>query len=281
MATQPPCRPGNRRPKRPVLAAGVLLLAIAWPVATSALALVGSGILADIQRSSTLRVCVVTDYAGVTMRDSRTGRLSGIDIDMSKRLAMQLRVGVAYFETTFLAFPGDLAARRCHIAMMGIWISENRQRLVDFSEPYATSGAYVAVARANRQLPDWAAVDRPTTMLAVVDTPDLRHRADRILPRATKVPATHSEPMKELMAGRADAVIVDYAMANSLGRSANWARIIAPPAPVLLTEIAYAVPKGEPDWLRRVNHFVRTIKQDGSLRQAVDRHGLSGLGIPR
>jgi ABC-type amino acid transport substrate-binding protein len=234
----------------------------------------------EIRQTGVLRICVVADYAGVTMRDPRSGRLSGLDIDLSRRLARELGASPEYVETTFLRFHEDLDARRCQIAMMGIWVSEKRKERVAFSIPYVTSSAHVVVARANSRLRDWQDANRPGTLLAVVDTPDLRRRAERILPGATKLPAVDSEPMRELLAGRADAVIVDSAMANTLRRNANWARILSPPQPLMLTEIAYAVPKDETAWLQQVNGFVRAIKADGSLREGLSRHGLSGLGIP-
>lgn len=280
MTTEPLTIAGGVRRRLAPAAMAWMAVWLVSPVGTSVSAPVPAGVEREIQRTGALKVCVVADYAGVTMRDPRTGRLSGLDIDLSRRLAKRLGATAEYVETTFLRFHEDLDARRCHIAMMGIWISENRRQRVAFSAPYVTSGAHVAVARANGRLRDWRDLDRPTTHLAVVDTPDLRRRADRILPGATKLPATDSEPMRELIAGRADAVIVDSAMANTLRRNTSWARIISPPKPVLLTEIAYAVAKGETAWLEQVNAFVRDIKADGSLREGLARHELNGLGVP-
>ena len=52
--------------------------------------------LDDIRRGGVLKVCIVPNYAGISLRDPRTGQLGGFDIDMSKRLAGQLGVRAQY-----------------------------------------------------------------------------------------------------------------------------------------------------------------------------------------
>ena len=171
--------------------------------------------------------------------------------------------------------------------MMGIWISQGRAARVDFAAPYLASGAYVAVARANRQLRNWSDVNRPETTVAVLDTPDLMQRSSRVLPEATLVALKptgrdfRGSAAAEVMSGRSDALIVDHSMAAALRRNDSWARLISPPRFIPLAEIAYAVPKGEPRWLATVNDFVSRIKTDGSLRQAADRYGLKEMSVPR
>ena len=59
--------------------------------ALAALALIAASSLAnaasldDIRRSGVLKVCIVPNYAGISLRDPRTGQLGGFDIDMSKQ----------------------------------------------------------------------------------------------------------------------------------------------------------------------------------------------------
>lgn len=240
-----------------------------------------------VRTTGVLKVCAVGDYAGISLRDPRTGRLSGLDVEMSKRLATRLGATVEYVETDFLQFLVDLEQQRCHIAMMGIWVSSGRAARVDFSTPYLLSGAYVAVARANRRLQTWEDVNRPETQITVVNTPDLVERAGRVLPRATFVPLPtrtagyRGSTAAEVISGRADGLIVDYSMAAALRRNDTWARVIAPPKFIALTQIAYAVPKGQSRWLATVNEFIRDSKADGSLRDTANRFGLAELAVPQ
>jgi len=81
--------------------------------------------------------------------------------------------------------------------------------------------------------------------------------------------------VNEVMSGRADVYLVDYSMAQQIKRNDGWARIIAPPRFVPLTDIAWAVPKGDADWLNTINQFQAALRQDGTLEQMVERHGLA------
>jgi len=200
----------------------ILLLLIATGAIASQYSYAAQDIETEIRDGGVLRVCVVSDYAGISLRDPRSGRLSGLDIEMSKRLAAKLGVTPRYIEIDWVGFIANLEQRRCHIAMMGIWVSAGREEKIDFSEPYLASSAYVAVARANRRLQTWADVNRPSTVVSVVNTPDLMQRAKNLLPSVTISPLPLATAMvrgstaAEVMSGRADALIVDYSMAASL-----------------------------------------------------------------
>ncbi|MBU3671813.1 MAG: transporter substrate-binding domain-containing protein [Sinobacteraceae bacterium] len=257
--------------------------------ALAALALIAASSLAhapahaasldDIRQSGVLKVCIVPNYAGISLRDPRTGQLGGFDIDMSKRLAAQMRARAQYVETDYVAFPEDLSAGRCHIAMMGIWVTRSRAQRADFSQPYFSSDAFAITARGNRRLQSWDDVNRPQTLMAVVNSPELLFRARQIVPNATIAPLTplrqsgRESPAAEVMAGRADVFLVDRVMAKGYERGHTWARVISPPQRIALTEIAYAVPKGDAEWLSTVNDFIARSREDGSLLALARQHG--------
>ncbi len=257
---------------------GAAVCALAFAVTpTSATA----GVRQQVLAARELRVCVVPDYAGISLRDPRTGTLFGLDIDLSRKLAERLGVKVHYVESDFIAFSAHLAERKCDIAMMGIWVTSGRAAKVAFSRPYLSSGAYAVAARSNERIRTWADVDNPGTLLAVLDNPDLLTKAKAIAPRAmvVKVPVPkhkgNGSTVNEVMTGRADVYLVDYSMARQLKRDDNWGRVIAPPKFMPLTEIAWAVAQGDPDWLGVANGFLKEVRRDGTLAAAAARHGLT------
>lgn len=271
------CPPVHR-----LLALGRLLalLGCALPAALAAPP-AQAGVRQQVLAARELRVCVVPDYAGISLRDPRTGTLYGLDIDLSRQMAARLGVKVHYVESDFIAFPAQLSGRQCDIAMMGIWVTTGRAARVVFTQPYLSSGAYAVAARANSRIRRWEDVDHPGTLLAVLDTPDLLGKAKAIAPRATvlKVPVPkrtgNGSTVNEVMTGRADAYLVDYSMAQQLKRDDNWGRVITPPRFIPLTEIAWAVAPGDPDWLATANHFLTEVRRDGTLAAAAARHGLT------
>jgi ABC-type amino acid transport substrate-binding protein len=263
-----------------VLGRLLALLGCALPAALAAPP-AQAGVRQQVLAARELRVCVVPDYAGISLRDPRTGTLYGLDIDLSRQMAARLGVKVHYVESDFIAFPAQLSGRQCDIAMMGIWVTTGRAARVVFTQPYLSSGAYAVAARANSRIRRWEDVDHPGTLLAVLDTPDLLGKAKAIAPRATvlKVPVPkrtgNGSTVNEVMTGRADAYLVDYSMAQQLKRDDNWGRVITPPRFIPLTEIAWAVAPGDPDWLATANHFLTEVRRDGTLAAAAARHGLT------
>lgn len=244
-----------------------------------------AGIRQQVLAARELRVCVVPDYAGISLRDPRTGTLFGLDIDLSRRFAESLRVKVRYVESDFIAFPVHLAAHKCDIAMMGIWVTSGRAARVAFTRPYLSSGAYAVAARSNDRIRTWQDVDSPGTLLAVLDNPDLLAKAKAIVPRATvvkvRVPKQtgNGSTVNEVMTGRADVYLVDYSMARQLKRDDNWGRVITPPRFMPLTEIAWAVAQGDADWLAAANQFLAQVRRDGTLANAAARHGLTAVVV--
>ena len=244
-----------------------------------------AGVRQQVLAAHEVRVCVVPDYAGISLRDPRTGALSGLDIDLSRQLALYLGVKVRYVESDFVAFPFHLEKRICDIAMMGIWVTSGRAARVAFAKPYLSSGAYAVAARSNERIRTWQDVDNPATLLAVLDNPDLLARARAIVPRATvvKVPVPkhigNGSTVNEVMTGRADVYLVDYSMARQLQRDDNWGRVIAPPKFMPLTEIAWAVAKGDPEWLETANAFLAEVRRNGKLASAAERFGLTPVVV--
>ena len=121
----------------------------------------GAQALPEIQKTGTLKVCIWPDYFGVSHRNPRNNALQGIDIDLSRAFARDLGVDLAYVETDFSRLLGDLQARRCHVAMMAVGVTPQRQAVVDFSLPYLRSDVYAIASRANSSVRRWEDIDRP------------------------------------------------------------------------------------------------------------------------
>lgn len=173
------------------------LLALA---AAAPLTGVAGPVLDRIKASGTVRVCIWSDYYGITFRDARNQQFSDIDK------------------------PGVL---------VGVQAGT-------FMEP--VMGAALKQAR-----------------MVVVQPPATRER--------------------ELEAGRIDVFMTDYPYSRRLLDNADWAELIAPPAPFHVLPYAYAVKPGDDEWFAALDAFVRRIQRDGRLEGAAQRNRLSSLVV--
>ena len=89
-------------------------------------------------------------------------------------------------------------------------------------------------------------------------------------------PATRE---RELEAGRIDVFMTDYPYSRRLLDNADWAELIAPPAPFHVLPYAYAVKPGDDEWFAALDAFVQRIQRDGRLEGAAQRHRLSTLVV--
>jgi ABC-type amino acid transport substrate-binding protein len=124
----------------------------------------------------------------------------------------------------------------------------------------------------------WADIDKPGDNVAVQAGTFMEPVMAAALKQARMVviqpPQTREQ---ELEAGRVDVFMTDYPYSRRLLDNADWARLIAPPAPFHRVPYAYAVKPGDDAWLEVVDGFVAAIKRDGRLETAARRHGLGEI----
>ena len=257
-------------------AAGLLLCLVPWSGSAAA-----GEVLDRIAATGALRVCIWPDYYGITFRDARTGRLTGIDAELSVELAKDLGVRVQYVDSSFPRLIPDLLESRCDVAMFAVGIFAQRQKQLRFTQPYLSSDIYGVTTKSNQTVQSWADIDQPGVQVAVqrgtfmepVMRETLRHA--RLVP--TEPPQSRE---KELMAGRVDVFMTDYPYSRRLLDSSDWARLIAPPKPFHVIPYGYATSPADTQWLARLDQFVSDIKRDGRLTRAARNNGLSAIVAP-
>lgn len=252
------------------LAAALLALLAPWAAA--------GGTLERIQRGGELRVCIWPDYYGISLRNPRTGELSGLDIELSAAFAADLKARPVYVDSSFASLVDDLLQERCDIAMFAVGMTPQRARLLRFSRPYLQSDIYAVTTRSSRVVRRWQDLDQPGVRIAVQAGTFMEAAMAATLKQANLVvvrpPATRE---RELEAGRVDAFMTDYPYSRRLLDNADWARLVAPPAPFFVLPYAYAVKPGDAAWLNAVDDFVGRIQRDGRLHAAASHHGLSAI----
>ncbi|MDR3436504.1 ABC transporter substrate-binding protein [Telmatospirillum sp.] len=234
-----------------------------------------------IRATGEVRVCIWPEYYAITFRDPRTGTLSGIDIDLAHALASQMNARVRFVDSTFAKLVENLTTDRCDIAMHAVGVRPDRAASMDFSDPYLISGIYAIGSKSNASITTWSDIDQPGHVVAVQKGTYMEPVMRAGLRKATlTVVDNFLERQREVESGRADVFMTDYPYGQRMLAMTAWARLIEPPEPFSPTPYAYAVPKGDPDWLARVNLFVRTVKADGRLRRFAERYGLDRILAP-
>jgi polar amino acid transport system substrate-binding protein len=232
-----------------------------------------------IAPTGALRAGVNLGNALFTTRDSATGELRGVGIDLVAALGARLGVPVIH---VVHATPGDVAASAGH----GTWdvailaIEPARADVITFSSPMTEIQATYAVRR-DSTVAVVADVDRPGRRVAAAPRTGYELFLTRTLQHAALVrPAGTEASIDMLRRGEVDAVA---GLAPSLHESHDS----TPDLRVLdggFTTVNHGlgVPRSRPDAAAAaVDRFIRDMVSSGALADIIARHGVQGLRAGR
>lgn len=263
------------RPLRAFLSSAALLLAT-----TSLPAMAGPGRLERIASSGVLRVCIWSDYYGISFRNPKTQALSGIDIDNANDLANELGVKLQFVDSSFAKLIDDLSADRCDIAMFAIGITPQRKEKLRFTQAYLASDIYAITTKANRRIQNWANIDQPGSVVVVakgtLHEPVMKARLKFAELRVVDTPAAREQ---EVQSGRGDVFMTDYPFSRRMLDNSDWARLISPPETYHITPYAWAMLPGDDPFHARIEKVLSGMLRDGRLLTNARRYGLESIVV--
>ncbi|SEQ42969.1 amino acid ABC transporter substrate-binding protein, PAAT family [Amphritea atlantica] len=233
-----------------------------------------------IIQAGQIRVCIWPDYFAISYRNPRTGQLEGIDIDMAHELADSMGVGLQFVESSFSKLVSNLKNDACDIAMHGVGIRDSRKPFMEFSQPYLASGIYAVGTKDNTGISRWEDIDRTGVVVVVQKGTYMEPVVKQTFKYASvSVVDSFKAREQEVLSGRADVFMTDYPYGKRMAALTQWAVLMAPKKPLAKTYYAYAVPKGEIDWLKEVDDFLKAMKKSNKLYQSAVRNGLSEIVV--
>jgi len=238
-----------------------------------------AGQLDRIKADNVVRVCHRPAYYAISFQNSKSGKLEGIDIDLAHELASDLSVELQFVKTSFATFIEDIQADKCDIAMFGVGITQARAKHLDFSAAYLSSDVYAIVAKTHPTLQTWDDMDKDGHILVVQKGTFMEDAASAFKNASILSVVKFQQREKEVRSGRADAFLTDYPYGKKILVTYDWAKLLQPSAPFHKTEYAYAINKGDPEWLAYINGFVKRIKTDGRLKKHAENNGLLPIAI--
>lgn len=257
-----------------ILWAAALLMILAAPLGEAR----AEGRLAKVRQAGEVRVCIWPDYYSISYRNTRTGQLEGIDIDLAHAFAADLGVRIRFVDSSFRTLIDDLVNDACDVSMHGIGITPQRQAKLTFTRPHLTSGIYAITTKTSPTVKEWADIDRSGVVVAVqagtfmVDVMKATLKNARL-----EIVQTPEAREQEVMAGRADVFMSDYPYTRKMLARHDWAKLLTPEVPLARTHYGYATAPGDAEWLAAVDSFVARAKADGRLMKAAKANGLEAI----
>jgi polar amino acid transport system substrate-binding protein len=223
----------------------------------------GLDTLATIRKRGKLRVGVIT-VDPMVMRNTG-GELVGYSIDVMRRLAEDMGIGVEFVQSSALFMIPELLDSRFDLIATGLWVTTQRALIINFSDPTAVEGVYLVASKAKAGkkvlLSDY---DQPGVKIAVFSNTVQEKLAHKMFPRATVVRVDGSE-VSLVASGEAHAALVPTLAPRALLQRAPDKLFLPREQPLSHTPAALGVRKGDPDFLNFLNTWLSLRRGEGWL----------------
>ena len=220
--------------------------------------------LEEILKRGELRVGFEAGYLPFEMADKK-GRFIGFDIDVAKEMAKAMGVKFVPVNTAWDGIIPALVTKKFDILISGMTITQERNLKINFADPYIIVGQTILLNKKHKgKVNSYKDLNDPKfTITSKLGTTG-EQAIKRMIPRATyKSFEVESEAALEVMNGKADATVYDLPFCATFMAQQGAGKLIFLDKPFTYEPLAWAIRKGDPDFMNWLNNFLRQLKNDG------------------
>jgi len=234
--------------------------------------------LNKIIKTNELKVCIWSNYYGISYLNQRTQKLEGIDSDLAQELAKDLDVNLTFIPSSFATLITDITEEKCDIAMFAIGDTKKRREKLHFTTPHLSSDIYAITTKTNTKISTWNDIDKKGIVVSVAKGTYHEAVMKKKLKNA-KLLIVNSYKAREnsVLSGRADVFMADYPFGKRMLSKTNWAKLVSPETTYHMTPYAWVVKYGNEMFYQRVEQFIVDIKNDGRLLKYAQKNSLEPI----
>jgi len=237
---------------RRTLLTAALTLGLAWSAGS-------------VHAQETIRA--VTDATFPPMEFVKDGKRTGFDIELVEALAGAMGKKVEWIDIDFKGLIPALQAGRADIAVSAIYITPERSKVVDFTDPYY-AGGLVVLTKAGGPVKTLKDLDGRKVSVQV-GTKSVNYLKEHY-PNVQRVEVEKNQEMFNLVQiGRADAAVTGKPAAKLFAQSTTGLTVLD--EQVTTEDYGIAVPKSKPELTRDLNAALKKLKADGSYQAIVNK----------
>jgi len=228
--------------------------------------------LEEILKRGELRVGMEAGYQPFEMQDAK-GNIVGFDVDIAYEMGKAIfgKGGEKKVKLINTAWEGIIPALMTHkfdIIMSGMTILQSRNLKVNFCDPVYYIGQCLLIHKKDvGKYKSYKDLNKKgviiTSKLGVTGA----FTAEKLMPKATlRLFKTEAEPALQVANGLADAFIYDEPQVRVFAAMYKD-KTVGIFDPITYEPLAWAIRKGDPDFLNWLNNFMRQIRGDGRWDQ--------------
>lgn len=205
------------------------------------------------------------------MKDKK-GEFIGFEIDVAKKLAADMGVKIKHVPTAWKGIIPALLNNKFDVLIGGMSVTPERNLKVNFTIPYEYSGmSIVASKKMASGMTKLSDFNKPEVTISVRQGTTAHLAAKNFLPNATlKVFAEEPQTIQELLVGRAHALVASNPLPKTLAKDHSDKLHLPLDEDFTREPIAFAVRKGDPDFMNFLNNWIRLNFANGWLQNRYD-----------
>lgn len=219
--------------------------------------------LNKILERGVLKVGLEPGYMPFEMKDKK-GRIIGYDVDIAKAMAKAMGVELEIVPTAFDGIIAGLLTGKFDVIVAGMTITQQRNLKINFSDPYLVVGQTVLINKKfEEEIKSAKALDNEKYII----TAKLGQTGEIVAKKFFKNAKintfdTEAEAVSEVLNGKATAFINDQPYNAIFADDKGKGKLVHLDKPLTFEPLAFAIKKGDPDFLNWLNNFLRQIKED-------------------
>ena len=210
---------------------------------------------------------VATDATFPPMEFVENGKKTGFDVELVEAVAAKMGKKVEWVDIDFKGLVPGLVAKRYDMAVSAIYITDERKKVVDFTQPYY-AGGLVAMVKEGSPIAKLTDLDGKKVSVQV-GTKSVGYMTEHF-PKVQRVEVEKNQEMFNLVdIGRADAAVTGKPAAFQYVRTRPGLRVLD--EQLTTEEYGMALRKDTPELTKAVNGAITKLKADGTYAAIVKK----------
>ncbi len=227
-------------------------------------------VAAGTASAETLKVVTDPSFVPFEMMDQETGEMVGFDMEIIREVADRAGFDIDLNTMDFNGIIPALQSGNVDIAIAGITITDEREEIVDFSDPYYDSGLRLLVREGNGDINEFDDLEDKKVGTKIGSTSyDYLMKNLEADDGVTPYPGS-ADMYMALMSGAIDAVFYDAPNVGYFARTKGEGKVktIGP----LYEGQQYGIALVEDsEWVDEVNTALAAMKEDGTYKEIYEK----------
>ena len=221
--------------------------------------------LDEILERGTLRVGMEPGYMPFEMTNKK-GDIIGLDVDMVKRIAKAMGVKLELVSTAWDGIIPGLLTKKYDMIASGMTLTQERNLKVNFATPYIVIGQSILIKKSLAgEIKSYKDLNNKKYNVASKLGTTGEQATKRMIPNCTYISfETEQEGVMDLVNGKIDAFVYDLPYMELAYKQKGEGKLVLLDEPFTYEPLAWAIRRGNPDFLNWLNNFMAQAKNDGT-----------------